>query len=111
MISWSMHVGLQSASPRVCLLLSLATQIYFPVRERERGIPNNAFSDEYTGIVLETLLQYIADTWVACQPRVQDSIILLAEFNLVIFPRLPNRQIKNLTKISCYTVLKKIHRI
>jgi len=40
-------------------------------RERERGgggIPDNAFSEECTGIFLEILLHYIADTYLGSLP-------------------------------------------
>jgi len=36
--------------------------------EREGGIPNNAFSEEYTGIFLEILLHYIADMYLGSLP-------------------------------------------
>ena len=71
--------------------------------ERERGIPNKAFSEEYTGIFFEILLHYIADTYLgSLQPAEQGSIIIL----LLLFYYL-NCQIKDLTKFSCYTAFKK----
>jgi len=48
-------------------MLSL-TRIYFPEREREGGIPYNVFSEKYTGIFLEILLHYIADTYLGSMP-------------------------------------------
>ena len=89
------HVGPQFASPRTHLIPSLCIG-NMNSSQKERGIP-------ILHSPVSFLKYWYSTLWVASWPVLQG--VILVEFNLVIFSRLPNHQIKTLTKFSCYTVM------
>ena len=92
------HVGPWFTSPRMCLVLVTRVSFQERERERERGVPNIAFSGEYAGVFLEVVLVQciIVYTWVASWLGSKS----LIWWNLIR----PSRQIRNLAIFSCYTV-------
>ena len=101
------HVGLQFASPRSCLMLSLTRRIYFPEREREEFPIMPSLRSIQVSFLKHCYTTLLIHTWVACQPEEQGSIILLAEFDWVVF--FLDCQIVKLKTSPKFPAIRKIH--